>query len=201
VTTAASRAPGGRRQVTTRAEIETTAFALFELQGFEATTVDDIARKSGIGRRTFFRYFASKNDIVWGDWSEALDSMRVRLADSAQDAPLEQVLREAVVAYNRIEAAQAPMHRRRLAMILHVPALQAHSTIRYAEWRQVIAEFVAGRRGEEPAALRSQVTAAAALGAAVAAYEQWLLDPAAGSDELAELLDASLSLLASWARD
>ena len=41
----------------------TSAFELFDRQGFEGTTVDDIAAAAGIGRRTFFRYFASKNDV------------------------------------------------------------------------------------------------------------------------------------------
>ena len=49
--------------MTTRAELEQVAFELFDRQGFEGTTVGDIARAAGIGRRTFFRYFASKNDV------------------------------------------------------------------------------------------------------------------------------------------
>ncbi len=53
-----SPAPVGRRRITSRAELEQVAFGLFDRQGFEGTTVDDIARAAGIGRRTFFRYFA-----------------------------------------------------------------------------------------------------------------------------------------------
>jgi len=53
----------GRRRATSRQELEETAFGLFAARGFEATTVDEIAAAAGIGRRTFFRYFPSKNDI------------------------------------------------------------------------------------------------------------------------------------------
>ena len=45
----------GRRRVTSRAELEHVAFELFEADGFEQTTVEDIAAAAGIGRRTFFR--------------------------------------------------------------------------------------------------------------------------------------------------
>src|ERR1700689_4736598 len=69
----------GRRRVTSRAELEQTAFALFAAHGFDATTVDEIAAAAGIGRRTFFRYFPSKNDIPWGAFEDELDRMRVRL--------------------------------------------------------------------------------------------------------------------------
>jgi len=69
----------GRRRMTSRADLEQVAFDLFERQGFERTTIDDIARAAGIGRRTFFRYFPSKNDVAWGDFDAELARMRLRL--------------------------------------------------------------------------------------------------------------------------
>ncbi|MCQ0020665.1 TetR family transcriptional regulator [Actinomadura madurae] len=56
----------GRRPRTSRGELERVALRLFAERGFEETTVDDIASAAGIGRRTFFRYYGSKNDVVWG---------------------------------------------------------------------------------------------------------------------------------------
>ena len=70
----------GRRPRTTRAELERVAFALFEAKGFDETTVDDIAAAAGIGRRTFFRYYPSKNDVVWGDFDGELARLRGWLA-------------------------------------------------------------------------------------------------------------------------
>ncbi|WP_019815326.1 TetR family transcriptional regulator, partial [Saccharomonospora saliphila] len=72
-------ARAGRRRATSREELERVAFALFADHGFDATTVDDIARAAGIGRRTFFRYFESKNDVVWALSIPGLDLMRARL--------------------------------------------------------------------------------------------------------------------------
>jgi hypothetical protein len=102
-------------------------------------------------------------------------------------------LREAIVDFNRLEAAQVPWHRLRMRLILEVPALQAHSTLMYAEWRAVVAEFAADRLGRTADTLLPQVVAYACLGAAVAAYEQWLRQD--GSD-LADFLDEALRALA-----
>ncbi|HVV29608.1 MAG TPA: mycofactocin system transcriptional regulator [Mycobacteriales bacterium] len=192
--------PVGRRPVSSPQAIEKAAFALFDRNGFEATTVDDIAHAAGIGRRTFFRYFASKNDVVWGDWQGALIRMRRQLAAAPVGAPLAEVLRDAVVGYNRIEPSQVSQHRRRMELVLHVPALQAHSTLRYAEWRDVVADFVATRTDQRSTDLLPQLTAHAALGAAVTAYEQWLRDAGGDADDLAALLHECLTRLAEWGR-
>jgi mycofactocin system transcriptional regulator len=187
----------GRPTVTSRSELEQRALELFAVRGFEATTVDDIAAAAGIGRRTFFRYFASKNDAVWGDFEQGLSDLRARLATAAPGQPLLDALREAVLAFNRFDPAEVPWHRDRMALILRVPALQAHSALRYAAWRDVVAEFAARRLGEPADALLPQLVGHSCLGAAMTAYEQWLAHPDA---DLQQLLDRALRALdGSWA--
>jgi mycofactocin system transcriptional regulator len=184
----------GRRPITSRSEVEHAAFELFARQGFERTTVDDIATAAGIGRRTFFRYFPSKNDIAWGDFDGELRRMRKQLAEYPPDVPLIEAIREALVDFNRIEPDEAPWHRRRMELILTTPALQAHSTLRYTAWRQVLADFVATRLEVSPDSLAPQAIAYATLGIALAAYEQWLRTPGA---ELPELLTAGVRELSA----
>jgi mycofactocin system transcriptional regulator len=184
----------GRRRVTSRAELEQTAFGLFDSRGFDATTVDEIAAAAGIGRRTFFRYFPSKNDIPWGAFEVELERMRVRLKASPPEVPLMDAIRVALIDFNRVEPGTEPLHRRRMELILRVPALLAHSTLRFAAWRAVIAEFAAERTGRRPDDLAPQAIAHAVLGVAVAAYEHWLDDPAA---DLGALLDDAMRQLAA----
>src|SRR5947209_19100920 len=93
----------GRPGATTRTELELVARQLFADRGFDATTVDDIAAAAGIGRRTFFRYFASKNDVVWGDFDRGLADLRARLQTSDPEQPLREALHEAVLAFNALE--------------------------------------------------------------------------------------------------
>jgi TetR/AcrR family transcriptional regulator, regulator of mycofactocin system len=105
-----------------KAELEQVAFELFAANGFEQTTVGDIAAAAGIGRRTFFRYFPSKNDIPWGVFELELERMRARLKACPRDVQLMDAIRAALVDFNRVEPAQIPRHRRRMELILRVPA-------------------------------------------------------------------------------
>ena len=172
------RAAPGRPPATSRAELERAAFGLFAERDFGDITVEDIASAAGIGRRTFFRYFDSKNDVVWGDFRGHLERMRADLAAVPPDVDLGPALIDSIVAFNTYPEEEVAGHRQRMAMILSVPELQAHSTLQYAAWRQVVAEFVARRTGARPDDLGPQVVARTALGAAVAAYEKWLTSDA-----------------------
>ncbi|MBX6389543.1 MAG: mycofactocin system transcriptional regulator [Frankia sp.] len=187
---AAGRA--GRRPATTAAELARQALLIFDERGFDATTVDDIAAAAGIGRRTFFRYFQSKNDVAWGDFDAHLERMRAALAATPPQTPVLAALHRAILDFNTYPPSEADWHRRRMALILGTPALQAHSTLRYRRWREVVAEFVAERTGRAVTDLVPQAVAWAFLGVAVAGYEQWLTQPGA---ELTEILDRSLRLL------
>ncbi len=182
----------GRRRATSHAELEQAAFALFAARGFDGTTVDEIAAAAGIGRRTFFRYFPSKNDIPWGAFEDELERMRVRLKACPPEVPLADALRVALIDFNRVAPAQVPLHRRRMELILRVPTLLAHSTLRFTAWREVVAEFVAERTGRRPDDLAPQAIAHAVLGVAIAAYEHWLDDPDA---DLGALLDEAMRQL------
>lgn len=182
----------GRAPSTTHAEISHVALRLFMERGFDATTVDDIAREAGIGRRTFFRYFPSKNDVPWGDFDDMLERMRAHLAALPDDLPLMDQLRESVLEFNRVPEAEWEYHRRRMELLLHVPTLLAHSTLRYAAWRQVVAEHVARRLRLPEGDLIPQTMAWTCLGVCLAAYEQWLGD---GETPLLDQLAAAFRLI------
>ena len=183
----------GRPPATTREDIERVAFRLFARQGFEETTVEDIAAAAGIGRRTFFRYFGSKNDVVWGEFDAGLEHLRAVLDAADPDGSWMTDLRAAVVDFNSLDPAQVPLHRDRMELILHVPALQAYATLMYARWREVVSEFVAARTGSKPDDLLPRLVGHTTLAAALAAYEQWLAEP---GTSLADLLDTAMRWLA-----
>lgn len=184
----------GRRPVTTRDELTHIALELFAANGFDSTTLDDIAAAAGIGRRTFFRYFASKNDLPWGDFDARLEDMRRHFTRIPDATPLMEAVRLAVIEFNRMPPAETRYHRERMALLLRVPTLLAHSTLRFASWRQVVAEFAARRLGIPEGNLEPQAIAWAALGIALSAYEQWLDHE---DSDLTELLDRSLRMLHS----
>jgi len=194
----ARRSARGRPVATSHAAIEQAAFRLFGERGFASTTLDDIARETGVGRRTLFRYYQSKNDIPWGRFDETLAGFRDLLAGQPDEVPLHVAVHRAVVAFNRFPDDARPSHRDRMRLILTTPELQAHSVLRYADWRAVIAEYVAERTGTAPGALRAQLVAHVSLALALTAYEAWLRDENA---VLEELLDQAMAALLDHLRE
>lgn len=174
----------GRPSATSRAQIEQKAFTLFAERGFEATTLDDIAEAVGVGRRTLFRYYASKNDIVWGQFDQSLAQFRGFLEQVPADVPLPQAIRDALVDFNSFDEETLAQHRRRMELILHTPALVAHSELRYAEWRDVVAGYVAQRLGLRVDDLVPMLAGRVALAVTLSAYAQWLSDPGADLTQL-----------------
>jgi TetR/AcrR family transcriptional regulator, regulator of mycofactocin system len=190
-----NESPGGRGRPrsATRDQVSAVALDLFARRGFDATTLDDVAEAVGVSRRTLLRYYPSKNDLVWGAFSEHLVRFREMLASAPADEPLMDVVRRGVIAFNDYGPEELPRLRIRMELITGVPALQAHSALRYAEWRAVVAEFVAQRAGSSVDDLIPQTVAHVALGASMATYGRWI----AHGGELLSLLDAAFRLVAS----
>ena len=187
------RPAAGRPEATSHAEIEQAAFRLFAERGFEATTLDAIAAQVGVGRRTLFRYYSSKNDIPWGQFDRTLDGFRQILAGMPTDIPLHEAVHRGVLAFNEFPEDAQPPHRDRMRLILQTPALQAHSVLRYGEWRAVIADFVADRLGLSPDDLMPRMVGHVSLALALSSYEQWLASPGAS---LRSMLRAAMASLA-----
>ena len=174
----------GRPEVTTHADIEQAAFRLFAERGFDGTTLADIATAVGVSRRTLFRYYRSKNDIPWGQFDQTLEGFRTLLAQMPETLSVVEAVHQGVVAFNDFPPDARPSHRERMRLILETPALQAHSMLRYEEWRAVIADYVAARTGARPNELVPRLVAQVALALALTAYDVWLEDPEADLQEL-----------------
>lgn len=182
----------GRPPLTTHAEVSRAALELFARHGFDETTMERIAAELGIGRRTLFRYFASKNDMVWGDFDRVLGRLHADLTAADPRLPVMTAVRHAAVSSNTYPDDALPELRIRMTLITTVPALQAHSMIRYAEWREVIASFAARRLRCSSDDLVPQSIGHAALAASTAAFSHWVDHP---QKDLLVLLDRCYGLL------
>ena len=167
--------------------------SLFEHRDFDSVTMDEIAESAGISRRTLFRYFPSKNELVWGEFEDGLASMRALFAKVPATLPLGEALLEVIVAFNDVPAVETALHRQRMLLILKVPALQAYSTLKYTQWREVVAGFVAERTGTSTDNWYAQFIGHVSLAASLAAYDCWLTE---GGD-LSALLDRSFLALSA----
>lgn len=147
------------------------AYALFEAQGFEATTVDQIAARAEVSRRTFFRYFSCKEEVVFPNMAERIAAFRAAL-EAAPGTPAERV-RAACLAM----AAEFADHREELLRqhrLMHDnPALLAFDLKQDAEWERAITDVLRDGRRAEAARRRAQVWAGAIMGAVRATLRAW----------------------------
>ena len=162
---------------TVHARVEQAALDLFTERGFDNVTSDEVADAAGISRRTFFRYFATKADAVWGDFAGHVRHLADLLGAADPGQPVLAVICAAYVEANAYPAEQQALLRERMQLILTEPALQAHSQVRYADVDEVVAEHVAERTGGAPSDLVPRLVATTTRAAAMTAFEVWLADP------------------------
>jgi AcrR family transcriptional regulator len=179
------------------AEITDTALRLFAENGFEATTVDQIAAAAGISRRSFFHYFGSKEDVVLGDL-EAL-GMRVREALEARpDAETAwEALREAFKSLQG-PGTDAVTELQIATMYADAPSLRARHLEKHLRWQQLLAPDIERRLGitrntvpGTPADPRARAVIAAALACLDTAVEAWR--ESGGTADPVELFDQAVA--------
>jgi mycofactocin system transcriptional regulator len=153
--------------------LELVALRLFAEQGFDDTTVDQVASAAGVSRRTFFRYFDSKADVLWDSFDGEVRSLRAAFAAVPDDVPMLEAIRQVVVGANRYRAEDVPELRIRMNLISSVPALQASAAQHYDAWERAVMDFAAGRLDEPADALIPMAIGRATLAVCRAAYDRW----------------------------
>ena len=190
-----------RRKALTAAELEAAAFRLFGERGFDAVTVDDIAAEADVSRRTFFRYFASKEDVLLADHFVQLARLREAMAARPPDEPIVTALRNALLSMADDFEDRKEMIILRGQLMRDTPSLQARSLVHQKLWEDAMQELVAERLGVDPVTdLRPGVVSAATLAAMRVAFTNWLTsgcdgDLIAMTAEALDLLDGGLQQL------
>lgn len=75
----------GRPKLSSKQILEDAAAELFLEQTYTGTTIDQVARRAGVSRNTFFNYFGSKSDLLWVDVDTALDALDTALAAASSE--------------------------------------------------------------------------------------------------------------------
>ena len=183
-----------RRKRLTAAELEAAAFRLFGERGFDSVTVDDIAAEADVSRRTFFRYFASKEDVLLADHLVQLARLREAMATRPADEPVLTALRNALLSMTTDFEDRKEMIILRGRIMRDTPSLQARSLVHQQAWETAMQEMVAERLGVDPVAdLRPGVVSATTLAAMRVAFTNWLA--AGAEDDLIALTAEALDLL------
>jgi len=194
MTHAAPESTRERRLRKRRDEVALAAIRLFDQRGFDAVTVDEIAEAADIAPRTFFRYFATKEDVFFTDRTERLAALRDTIAARPTDEPILASVRHAILAIADqygIDSEQKLLSARVLA---DTPSLRAATIVRQTEWEQAVAEMVGDRLGVDPADdLRPHVVASTTLAALRSAMDMWVAGD--GRADLMALANQALDLL------
>ena len=173
-----------------RGRLERAALELYQANGFEQTTVVDIAKRAGLTERTFFRYFADKREVLFGG-AAALQDLLVRtLADTAATmAPIDAV----GAAYAAAAAMMQPgrsFASARQSVIASNPELQERELVKLASLSAALADTLRGRGVPDPAA---SLTAEAGTAVFRVAFARWIAP--ANERDFAELIHCSMDEL------
>ncbi|MFI1016190.1 TetR family transcriptional regulator [Streptomyces sp. NPDC020965] len=170
-----------------------SAFELFLERGFERTTVDDIVARAGVGRRSFFRYFPSKEDAVFPDHERCLADMTAFLAANGAGDPVDRVCEAARIVL-RMYAANPEFSVQRYRLTREVPGLRTYELSVVRRYERTLAGYLRGRYGGvRDGALRAEVIAAAVVAAHNNGLRSWLRSGGAGDPEAA--VDHALALV------
>jgi len=176
-----------------RAEVQRQAWLLFSEHGYEATTVDRIAAAAGMSRRTFFRYFTSKDDLVLARMVESGDAVAAALAACPVAASPWRALRDAFRSIIEAQTAHADRSRALQLMLRDEPAVRATVEEWRRRWTALLTPLVAARLSnagpaEDPlVALRAEALVRSALECLESAQEAWAEQEDADLDRLVDV--------------
>ncbi|KUO02846.1 TetR family transcriptional regulator [Streptomyces caeruleatus] len=167
-----------------REALVAAAFQLFLERGYEQTTVDDIVTLAGVGRRSFFRYFPSKEDVVFPDHERCLADMTAFLAASGEAGqepgqgqepePVRRVC-DAARLVLRMYAENPTFSVQRYRLTKQVPGLRAYELSVVWRYERALAEYLRRRfSGRRDGTLQADVIAAAVVAAHNNALRSWL---------------------------
>ncbi|MFF8599892.1 TetR family transcriptional regulator [Streptomyces sp. NPDC015232] len=170
-----------------RDSLVAAAFELFLERGYEQTTIDDIVRTAGVGRRSFFRYFPSKEDVVFPDHEQSLADMTAFLAASADsDDPLVRVC-EATRLVMRMYAENPTFSVQRYRLTREVTGLRTYELSVVWRYEKTLGDYLRTRYADRrDGTLRANVVAAAVVAAHNHTLRHWLRSGGEG-DPLAEV--------------
>lgn len=150
------------------------AYALFAQKGYAATTMDDVSARAGLSRRTAFRYFASKEDLVFPQRAERLALLTQLLAPREGEAPFETVRRACLALARHYEDDREHMLAQ-WRIVESEPSLLGRELQFDRRSEEAIERtFFAGERDSTRGRRRARVRAAAVIGVVRAALREWL---------------------------
>jgi len=191
--TPAAQAPGlrERKKIKTRRAIRAAMYALVEEQGYEATTVEQIAERADVSPSTVFRYFPTKEDIVLTD--EYDEPLLAELAARPADEPWLESVRYVVRRGIDLAMAEEPeVTLLRARLMRDVPAVRSRIMESMSVTGHLLGRAIALRTGLDPDGLEVRVYTMGLIGGLLEASKYWAEH--APREDFAGLVDRALDV-------
>ncbi|MEV7977177.1 TetR family transcriptional regulator [Streptomyces sp. NPDC086519] len=161
-----------RKKIKTREAIRTATYALVEEQGYEATTIEQIAERAEVSPSTVFRYFPTKEDIVLTDEYDPLimEELRSRPADEPWPDSLRYVMHRAVSLGMKDSHA---VSRLRTRLMVEVPSVRSRMMESMSETGRMLCQAIGERTGRDPDSLEVRVYAMSIVGGLMETSMYW----------------------------
>ncbi|HEX2039586.1 MAG TPA: TetR family transcriptional regulator [Acidimicrobiales bacterium] len=172
-----------RNRSRTETEIAEAAVRLFTTRGFEATTVADIADAADVSERTFFRYFRTKEDVVFAGHERYLASLCEAVTEAAGEGDDRRVLATVIRRFARY-LQRHPEVTDRLRLCTTDERLFERVLAIRATWERSLADALASAKGKEEASLDERILASSLVGALQVALQLWVAEGHGDLDRL-----------------
>jgi TetR/AcrR family transcriptional regulator, regulator of mycofactocin system len=184
-----------RKKQQTREALEDTAWRLFQRKGYDETTIEDITEAVDVSTRTFFRYFDSKEAVLFGDWRSRVQNITALIAARPPEEPPPKALYESALQFVEVSKPAEPrmLMRNEIAKSSRKIGDYQHNVI-YPEFERLVAEAMAQRLGvDADSDPRPYLISAMAVAAYIAARKIWV--DSGGESDMKELLGQAFGLL------
>jgi len=182
-----------RARLAIKADISKTAMDMFLTQGFEATTVDEIAKRVGVSRRSLFRYFTSKEEMAAADIAVRGDEMLAALKERPTDeSPWEALYAAAFSSDERGPTSSRDRTLQVAQLLRHTPALQRFRLEKQKRWQDLLAPEIALRIHGDGRDIAARGIVATALACLDASVDIWVESGGEG-----DVLDVFLTMIAA----
>lgn len=194
-----SNAPAGGLRSLTRASVRDhvaeQALRLFDERGFDETTIDDIAGAVGMSARSFFRYFAAKEDVVIGDPAPFGQLVRDAAVNCPSDEPVWAVLRKAFSPVEETTEAESTTGLRTMRVMMSTASLRARNVEKHIAWATMLEPVIVDRLDgpEDSRRFRAQTLIHAAMGCLDVSLAEWTRRN--GTTPVAQLLDEAFAVV------
>ncbi|WP_128380862.1 TetR/AcrR family transcriptional regulator [Streptomyces cavernae] len=181
-----------RKKIKTRTAIRDATYRLIREQGYDTTTIEQIAEAAEVSPSTVFRYFPTKEDIVLTDEYDPVieEELRARPADEPWLDSLRHVMRRAL---GLLDTEEREVTRLRTRLMVEVPAVRSRMMESMSVTGRLLCRVIGERTGMDPDGLEVRVYAMALMGGLMETSLYWA--ESGHREDLAELVDRTLDVL------